>query len=113
MPPKELRARLDKDAADRCAAWLRWSCGGAAAGAAGAAAAAAAVVAASQSGCTGAPQLLAMFLRAVLLTVGLAAAPAAAPRSVILERALKRLEWERVQEKVAKEKVGERVAAGL
>lgn len=52
-------------------------------------------------------------LRAVLLTVGLAAAPAAAPRSVILERALKRLEWERVQEKEAKEKVGERVAAGL
>lgn len=28
------------------------------------------------------------------------------PRSIILERALKRLEWERVQEKEAKEKVG-------
>ncbi len=37
----------------------------------------------------------------------------ACPRSVILERALKRLEWERVQEKEAKEKVGGRCCCCL
>lgn len=58
--------------------------------------------------------MLALFLQGGAADCWLVAAPAAAPRSVILERALKRLEWERVQEKEAKEKVGERVgAAGL
>lgn len=89
MPPKDLRQRLEKDAADRCARagraqGLRWG---------------------TAAGCS----LCRCWRHGRTLICELTCLPACPPTclpcsSLILERALRRLEWERVAAKEAGEK---------